>query len=406
MITNPYHNAAPDRLLELKRQEADALLGLLRSTHTDLSPDQIARIAGFTLKGQLGIGKLCLLLLREEVLERILQIGISVAFDAQQELSGLNNQKPMPVHKERQKGMYEAGIEYILILPGRTGIEGYLLVGDFAQSEAELQNDLIFMQTVAGILGISIENRRLFEEQVSREALRRELSLARSIQERLLPQVFQEVEGIKATARNLPHQQVGGDFYDLIPAEPGIVYICMADVAGKSISAAMIMAVMQASLRVLCRYGGSLEAMMRALHTEFYAVSRGEKFVTLFLGRLDITQKHLTYINAGHNPPLLKSGNDVKELKDGCIPLGIMDIEQMSTGSIRLHAGDTLFLYTDGLTEQENPNEEMYGSERLSEWLSHYEGEDPVADILAIYEAFRQGIAAQDDISLMSVRLE
>jgi len=406
MINNPYHNAAPDRLLELKRQEADAVLGLLRSTNTDLSPAQIARIAGFTLKGQLGIGKLCLLLRQNETLERVLQMGINEPFDAQQELATLDNPMPMPVQQDTQQGMYAAGLEYIIIMPGRSGIEGYLLVGDFAQSEAELQNDLIFMQTVAGILGISIENRRLFEEQVSREALRRELLMARSIQERLLPHNFPQLDGIQATARNLPHQQVGGDFYDFIPAEPGIVYICMADVAGKSISAAMIMAVMQASLRVLCRYASPLEDMMRELHTEFYAVSRGEKFVTLFLGRLDIHQKHLTYVNAGHNPPLLKSGKEVTELKDGCIPLGIMDIEQMRTGSIRLHAGDILFLYTDGLTEQENPQAEMYGSERLLEWLQQYEGEDPVSDILTLYEAFRQGVDAQDDISLMSVRLQ
>jgi phosphoserine phosphatase RsbU/P len=145
--------------------------------------------------------------------------------------------------------------------------------------------------------------------------------------------------------------------------------------------------------------------MMRALHTEFYAVSRGEKFVTLFLGRLDISQKHLTYINAGHNPPLLKSGNEVVELKDGCIPLGIMDIEQMSTGSIRLHQNDILFLYTDGLTEQENPQGDMFGSEKLVEWLQHFEGKDPVAEVLMQYEQYRKGAPALDDISLMSVKL-
>lgn len=406
MNTNAYHNAPPDRLLELKRQESDSLIQILNSINSDNAPETIASIAGFTLKGQLGIGKICLLIVKDQGLKVTMCSGVSSGVDFSAELSLFNSPLPSPVFKESQPLLYQQGIEYVMQLSGKTRAEGYLLVGDFAQSEKELQNDLIFMQTVSGILAIALENRRLFEEKVSQESFRRELALAESIQQKLLPSDIRDTPGIRVVTKNIPHQQIGGDFYELIPAGDKVYYFCMADVAGKSISAALVMAVVQASLRVLARYAKRLDEMIIELHNELFALNQGEKFVTLFLGKIDLNTYTLSYINAGHNPPVLKSRGNIRELTEGCIPLGIMSIEKPEFGNLRILPGDVLFLYTDGLTEQENPAGKMFGSESLHAWIKAYQGQNWVPDMLSELQKFSQGVNPSDDISLMSVVVE
>lgn len=407
MSSNTYHNASTDQLLQLKRQESDALLEIVSVINSKHSPEQMAKIAALTLVGQLGIGKIGLYLFKEGILNSVFLKGIKEQVEFNNELwkLSLNEKKPIPINKDQQKFIYDSGIEYILCLQGNSQTEGYLLVGDFAQSEQELQNDLIFMQTVAGILAISLENHRLFEEQVAQASLKRELALAESIQQILLPSIFDTPEGFKVEARNIPHQQIGGDFYDLIPAGKNSYLFCMADVAGKSISAALVMAVVQASLRALARYARSLEDIIQELHEELFALNKGEKFVTLFLGKIDLTTRTFTFINAGHNPPILKSGDNLEELTEGCIPLGIMSIEKPQVGNKILQPGDIIFLYTDGVTEQENCKGEMFGTDRLKSWLLSYSGNEISDNLVNYLSIFSEGKPASDDISIMSVQI-
>lgn len=407
MSSNTYHNASTDQLLQLKRQESDALLEIVSAINSNHSPEQMAKIAALTLVGQLGIGKIGLFLFKEGVLKSVFLKGIKEHPEFNHELwkLNLNVKKPIPINQEQQHFIYQSGIEYIICLQGNSQTEGYILVGDFAQSEQELQNDLIFMQTVAGMLAIALENHRLFEDQVAQASLKRELALAESIQQILLPGVFATPQGFSVEAKNIPHQQIGGDFYDLIPAGKDAYLFCMADVAGKSISAALVMAVVQASLRALARYARSLEDIIQELHEELFALNKGEKFVTLFLGKIDLTTKAFTYINAGHNPPILKSGDNLLELTEGCIPLGIMSIEKPQVGNKILKAGDVIFLYTDGVTEQENSKGEMFGTDRLKSWLQSYSGNKITDNLAGHLSAFSEGKPASDDISIMSVRI-
>jgi sigma-B regulation protein RsbU (phosphoserine phosphatase) len=407
MNNNAYHNASTDQLLRLKRQESDSLLDIVRVINSNYTPEQMTRVAALTLVGQLGIGKLGLYLAKEPVLALTFTKALRDDTNIHLELLQLGPaiHRPVPVRKDHQPFLYQAGIEYVICLQGNSRTEGYLLVGDFAQSEQELQNDLIFMQTVAGMLAMALENRRLFEEHVAQASLKRELALAESIQQLLLPAVFDTPKGLSVEARNIPHQQIGGDFYDLIPCGKNAYIFCMADVAGKSISAALVMAVVQASLRALSRYARSLEDMIQELHEELFALNKGEKFVTLFLGKIDLTTQTLTYINAGHNPPLLKSGDQIKELTEGCIPLGIMSIEKPQTGNLILQTGDLIFLYTDGVTEQENPLGEMFGMEALKDWLLNCQSYHLTDSLIEELKRFSHEKPASDDISVMSVRI-
>lgn len=408
MSSNAYHNASTDQLLQLKRQESDSLLEIVRVINSNHSPDQMAKIAALTLVGQLGIGKMGLYLFKDRVPAPIYLKGIKEQPEFNEELwkLSLQDKRPIPVVQNQQPYLYQQGIEYILCLRGNSHTEGYLLVGDFAQSEQELQNDLIFMQTVSGMLAMALENHRLFEEYVAQASLKRELALAESIQQILLPSVFETPQGFKVIAKNIPHQQIGGDFYDLIPAGKNSYLFCMADVAGKSISAALVMAVVQASLRALARYARSLEDIIQELHEELFALNKGEKFVTLFLAKIDLSTRTFSYINAGHNPPLLKSGNSIYELTEGCIPLGIMPIDKPQVGNRILSPGDIIFLYTDGVTEQENFSSEMFGTERLKNWLLNCKESEITQNLLEQLADFSKGKSASDDISIMSVRLE
>ncbi|NBV13319.1 MAG: serine/threonine-protein phosphatase [Sphingobacteriia bacterium] len=406
MKTNVYHRADTATLLKLKQQESDAILDILQSINTDFRPEQIVRVAGYSLRAQLGIGKMCLCIYEKGALKPILGFGTPTPTALQlQEVSKITlltatNTLTLP-------WLQENGFEYLIPFTGKQGLEGLLMVGDFAHSFPEQQNDLIFMQTVVKILGIALENKRLFDEKVTQEALKRELTLAEEIQQRLLPRRFDIFLNVEASALNMPNLQVGGDFYDIVKVKENCFYVCMADVAGKSISAALVMAVMQASLKALVRNELPLEDIILSLHETLFAINQGEKFVTLFLGKIELEKQTITYINAGHNPPLLVNANQHQELMAGCIPLGIMALSGVEVGTATLSPGSVLFLYTDGLTEQLNPSEEQFGALRVLEVLQSHQSlpiESVIAHMRQTQLEFAQGIPSGDDISMMAIR--
>ncbi|MFQ5777477.1 MAG: SpoIIE family protein phosphatase [Terriglobia bacterium] len=251
-----------------------------------------------------------------------------------------------------------------------------------------------------------LDNARLMQNEQERRRLEQELDIARSIQQRLLPRGFQRTAYLEVAGANQPCRTVGGDYFDVMSLGPDHTAFVIADVCGKGLGAALLTAMLQGSLSAI-PLGQEPAAILANLNQ--YVVSRSEPhhFATLFLGVLDAAGR-LEWSNAGHLAPLLLCRDCVQPaFSAGSVPLGLFPNEEYKTSSAQLEPGDTLILFTDGITEAVNLQEEEFGLNRLQEVAGRH-AREPVeelhAAILAAVAEFTQGTPQADDITLLIVR--
>jgi phosphoserine phosphatase RsbU/P len=271
--------------------------------------------------------------------------------------------------------------------------------------------DLKLATALATQAAVSIENARLQAERLESERMVKELEIARTIQESLLPQSMPEIPGAEVSALFLPARQVGGDFYDCIPMTDDRLGVVMADVSGKGVPAALFMALSRALMRAnSLNDPGVAEAVIRTNRLILDCTSAG-LFVTLFYAIIDPRQRALRYVSAGHNPPLLykpRTGETLWLEADG-IALGVLDEIELEEKSCDLEPGDVIVLYTDGVTEATNLQDEIWGEEQL-EHLVIAARDLPAGDLAAGIRdaamAFAGDAPQFDDFTLMVVKMQ
>lgn len=269
------------------------------------------------------------------------------------------------------------------------------------------------------LLGILILLGLLALEVADRVGMKRDLEIAREIQLWLLPAQPPAIPGAEIAFTNLPANTVSGDFYDAFP-RLGRILFAVADVAGKGVPAAMLMATFQASLHTLAFEAHALEALITALNRYASDASQGgTRFTTAFIGEFDPATRILRFCNAGHNPPLLRRGiaapgdaGRIEKLESGGVPFGILSDAVHTCGETVLGPGDVLVVYSDGLTESFDQQGGDYGEDRLIAALERAcaaQAEPRAAALLqavvADCERFRGGVRQQDDLTCLVLRL-
>jgi sigma-B regulation protein RsbU (phosphoserine phosphatase) len=241
-----------------------------------------------------------------------------------------------------------------------------------------------------------------------RELARREaeLSFALQVQQALLPRQFPEGEGLEFAAVCVPARGISGDYYDVLRLPDGRLVFTIADVSGKGISAAILMSNVHAVLRVLTASSYSPREVCSKLNRHFYQVAADSRFATLFYGEWNPADRRLSFINAGHNAPLLIGAGRRQRLEAGGPPLGIFPDTDYQVGSLGLEPGDLLVLYSDGITEAGIDRGEAFGESRL-EALVVGQREKSLGEIqhqvLAAARAWSRG-ETEDDMTLLLVR--
>ena len=231
------------------------------------------------------------------------------------------------------------------------------------------EEDLFIFQTLAAQCAIAIKNYRLTQSQIAAETLARELATAREIQQNLLPVGLPEFDDLDVAAVILPAQEVGGDYFNVIRLSDIQSLFFVSDVSGKSISAALIVSILDACLHAFFKLQLDQFDLMKLvvmMNQVLIESTTSTKFATSWFGLYNHPASELISINAGHNPPYLfpQSSDDVKSLEEGGVFLGGYDLPyQFET--VTLHSGDVLVIYTDGVTEAWNPAQEDYGDDRL-----------------------------------------
>jgi sigma-B regulation protein RsbU (phosphoserine phosphatase) len=247
-----------------------------------------------------------------------------------------------------------------------------------------------------------------------RRHLESELELAQDVQKMLLPQEVPNIPGLEIAAFSRPAQIVGGDYFDFIDFSNGFHGLAIADVAGHGVSASLHMASIQALLRTLVPVNKSPAEVMRQVHKLFIHNIRFETFVTFFIGAFDSSTKRLTYCNAGHQPPLvlhktMSKNESVEMLRPTGAAIGLVEEAEFAEKTIELQEEDLLVLYTDGVTESVNPQNQEFGRERLVK-LSREVNNTPVREVVQHIrqrlEEFSEGEPLADDTTIVLCKIK
>jgi len=236
------------------------------------------------------------------------------------------------------------------------------------QLNAYSDDDLQVLMLLASQVAIIIEKVMLHEQLIEKKRLEGQLEVARQVQLELLPARDPQLQGYDISAYNYPTEEVSGDYYDWVKIFDDQIGLVIADVSGKGVPAALLMAFLRASLRAATHIGYSPHISMAKVNYLLWESIERNQFVTAFYGILDATNKTLSYTNAGHNPPLLldKDGN-AKFIDKGSLPLGMFKDTRYHEYYLTTEPGDVLVLYTDGVTEAQNSQGEEFGRTRLAE---------------------------------------
>jgi len=291
-------------------------------------------------------------------------------------------------------------------LQGRVG--GILAVGPKLTGGRFHREDVSLLDLLSHQIAVSLENLRLLSENVQKRILEEEIGLASEIQRGLLPKSFPLLAAYRTHAVSFPSKLVGGDYFDLFVSD-GRLHVVIADVAGKGVPAALLMASLRAALRSHVAYELSPAAVLSRLNALLFESTAVGKFATLFYATLDLETHEIVYANAGHNYPIvIAADGSCRELTDGGIVLGILPTVDYADGRLMLAAGEALFLYTDGITEATaGSHDEEFGAPRLHATLTAHRDVEPVGLVDRVLQAvrgFTGGADPEDDLTLLVLR--
>ena len=317
--------------------------------------------------------------------------------------------------REERAVLEELTPELLLSLSLKDKVLGIMSLGPKQSEEPFSAIDLRLLSSVASQTGLSLENGRLTEaikeEARAREKQNREVELGREVQERLFPQECLAIPGLDYAGACRTALGVGGDYYDFIPMSNGGLGIAIGDVSGKGISAALLMATLRAFLRgQSIDYETDLSAVIANLNRLVFESSAPNRYATFFLGVFDAASRVLSYVNAGHNTPIVfRAGGEVLRLEAGGSVVGLMMAGSWVQGRVKLEPGDLLVAFTDGVSEAMNDADDEWGEERLIEAARTMQGMPAKAileSIMRSADGFVAGAPQFDDMTLIVAQVE
>jgi len=269
--------------------------------------------------------------------------------------------------------------------------------------------DESILRAISDHVALALENAQLHRELLHKQRMERDLALARSIQVGLLPERPPLLEGFEIAVSHRPSLEVGGDYYDFIRMAPDTTLMVVADVEGKGVGSAMVMANLQATLHALLAHLHSLERLVESLNDMILTDTRGQKFMTMFVALLDQPHRTLHYVNAGHVPPaVVRANGTVDYLREGGMVVGLFPSQHYDRGHVRMESGDVFVGCTDGITEAMNSSDDEYGQQRLVDLVGRERAlpaPEIVQSVLTEVDLFSRGGTHEDDRVILILKV-
>jgi len=397
------------RLLLKRQSELNSLLEVTRAINKNTSTTVLIQMLEVILQNYLRVGRFRFLIEKDNKYACISKYGgdiepTGVLSKACATLNKIRSPEPLATNTDAVLSKYD----YFVPIYHKSKALAYALIGDFSTSGEMLNNDLNFIQTLVNVVVVALENKKLFKERLQSERLQREMELAAEVQNMLIPLRVHKETAVEIGARYLPHQNIGGDYFDFIRLNADEFLWCIADVSGKGVSAALLMANFQATLHAWTAVEDDLTNIVERLNKKVIENTKGERFITLFIAKYNQQTRKLNYINAGHNPTILYSEGEAVTLKLGTTMIGAFEqLPFLNQGEVDVEPGSLLFNYTDGLLDFEPTGDKKWDEDLLLDFVIAHGDETP--------DDFNQGLLnhlnhnikgrAIDDITMLTLRI-
>nr|WP_245212747.1 SpoIIE family protein phosphatase [Rhodohalobacter sp. SW132] len=400
-----------NRKLDQRIHELNTLFDLSKEFNLLADRDKISRIFKFALMGQLFIRSFFLIYKTDRSAELLASSNFSDSITGSQ-LNSLFEETADITEvddeiTEKHPVLKNSDICSLVSISVQSKKVAVIGVGNRANRKPFTETDYNFLKSLSNLAVNSIQRTYLLEERIEKERMEEELSLAKSIQDKLLPDRIPEIEGIDLSAITVSSYQVGGDYYDIAETPDGNHIFAIADVTGKGFPASLLMANLQSMLHILLPFDITLSVATERINNLIYQNTPSDKFITFFWGKYHHRERMFRYVNAGHNPPLLlRDGEEqFRELSEGGLLLGAMEsMMPYESTDVQLNSGDLVVCYTDGVNEaQAGSVEEEFGEERLKNVIRKNRDQSSGQIRDAIIEAVNEfaGSTQFDDLTLL-----
>jgi len=402
-----------NRALDSRIQRLNALFELSKEFGLVNESTKVARLLVYSVIGQFLVYKFAVITFEDnelKVLESKIPNDDLEKVMKEYDLTKISNSLGKDEIQKKFPEIDKLKIDLLIPMQIQGKTKGLILLGKRINNQYYTKDDIEFISSVASLAIISLENHRLFLEELEKQKMEEELEIARDIQKNLLPQTIPSFSHFDLAGANLSSKQVGGDYYDIISLDEKNLIVAIADVVGKGVPAALLMANLQAFLKVICKQGMKLSEATALINDLVSENITDGKFITLFWGLLNNEDVTFEYVNAGHNPPLLIRNGEIRKLDKGGMILGVMKtLNPYSSELIRLKKDDVVVLFTDGISEAKNINDEEFSDERLEKLvleLSHNSAKEILATIRKEVQNFTFGAVQSDDITLIIIKVK
>ncbi len=402
-----------NRALDSRIQRLNALFELSKEFGLVNESTKVARLLVYSVIGQFLVYKFAVVTFEDDKINFLESKINNHELEKLLKDSDLQNLNA-PLTKENIQDKFpeidKLKIELIIPMQIQGKTKGLIFLGKRINNLLYTNDDIEFISSVGSLAIISLENQRLFLEELEKQKIEEELEIAREIQGNLLPQKKPSYKHFDVVAENITSRQVGGDYYDIISLDEKNFCIAIADVVGKGVPAALLMANLQAFLKVICKQGMKLDEATALINDLVSENITDGKFITFFWALLNDEEVSIHYVNAGHNPPLLIRNGKIIKLEKGGIILGVMKtLRPYISETLELKKDDIIVMFTDGISEAKNINDEEFSDERLEKFVVGIT-EKPAAEILSAIKnevhKFTYGAVQSDDITLMIVKVK
>lgn len=401
-----------NRELDAKVNQLSSLFDLSKEFSGILKVEMIGKLLLYSIIGQLMVSKYAVITCKEnsssilenkfpkENLDRLLGSCNLQMITSVLKREEIMNSYPL---------FTELGVELIVPMQIKGTTKGLIMLGQRIAGQAYSKSDIEYVASVGSLAIISIENALLFQETLEKQKLEKDLETARNIQKNLLPKSMPKLNSFEIAGFNNSAKQVGGDYYDLVKISDDELLFAIGDVSGKGVPAALLMANLQAFLKSICKQGMPLDRATDFINDLVSENTTNGSFITFFWGIINDLTRELSYVNAGHNPPLLIRDGAIRKLKAGGMILGVMPtLIPYNSEKVQLEKGDFMVFYTDGITEAMDPDYKEFSDERLEELalkLTDKSSSEALNCIIDDVKSYIRGAEQSDDITLIIIKV-
>jgi len=396
-----------DKELRLKELQIKSLLTITQAINDNVDQEGLFNMYTRFLSWDMGIDKMGLFIPNGDAWTCASFINIESDQRKQAIIPHLLEHKRLKTIKNGEIPELD-GFDIIIPVYHKKHAIAYAVIGGIKEKE-DLYNKIEFITTITNIIAVAIENKRLFKQQIEQERLNKELEVASDVQKMLIPDVLPTKDRYELASIYKPHSSIGGDYFDYIPFSEDRFAFCIADISGKGVAAALLMANFQAIIQSLIYQYRDLGTFVFALNQSVHRITKSDKFITFFIAEVDLTKMTLNYINAGHFPPVLYNNKEITRLDKGCTVIGAFEkLPEIEETKIDLEHEALILTFTDGLADLQNSDGAYFDDDKTENFVKD-NADLSVKDfndrLLTEINTFRGEEDYSDDIAVLTCKI-